>query len=777
LVLKIGDFLDLPDEESDDAFKRIEDLSSTSLSVQFQEWLSGSTARTLLEVWLKLLNSQQPIEATLDDFCKELHDFQNEQLEDWNGLSELLTALKTGIDGEKKSKVRRALEFKRDRIEDELRKIQKRQLHEELAKASILPIYGFPIDVVQLLTQDSRQFNANQGKHRLQRDRRMALAEYAPGQDIVVDDRVHTSVGILRPDSLASRYYWVCPHCNFFESRAQEFQYEACPTCREPVKGMEQGSRLYKVPKSFTTDWNVTPRVTPYLKPLRQPTSQVFLAQEREELETIPHELYELTLSRGGEFFLANQGGRSFRNLGFAICDRCGRDLSDDLPKNHINRRKGQREHSHPVTGKPCSGWYQRVHLGHEFSSDLLKVRFTRKTNPPPLFEDVVHLNAGDTIQSDIDESESLTASGGTGFWRSLTYALLAAAAQVIDVPRAELDGLFRPPDRETAGMAEIVIYDNVPGGAGYSQRIAAQFDEILQRAYQLVESCGCSSSCYDCLRTYTNQVFHHELDRRPVADFLRGLVERINPDPVLQAFAPDANRMPLATMAERLPGYSDNARSETILYLPEIVAPFTLGLLTQFVRSLAKQNTQLNLVVSQVPEQDLVQEPGKLSADEIRVLRKRLSQWIDQGLILLRQKDFGTQPTLCISSQSSNRVALQMHLSETGEPIEWFQTRSQRGVETVLQNLKELQQKASKVSAADLDDPQTEVIFPEPNWGQLDLAGLQDRLGFKAILAKGEISSAQYSDRYLDKAGASVLAQLLTLGPSAGFSLKVHIQ
>jgi ATP-dependent helicase YprA (DUF1998 family) len=775
--VKIGDFLDLPDEESDDAFEPISELSGTSLSVQFQEWLSGSTARTLLAAWLKRLNSQQSVEATLDDFCQALNDFQTEQLEDWNGLSKLLTTLRDDILGEKKVKVRKALEIKRDRIEDELRKIQKRQLHEELAKASILPIYGFPIDVVQLLTQDSRQFNANQGKHRLQRDRRMALAEYAPGQDIVVDDRVHTSVGILRPDNLASRYYWVCPHCNFFESRAQEFHHGTCPTCQEPVKGMEQSSRLYKVPKSFTTDWNVTPRVTPYLKPIRQPTSQVFLAQEKEQLDTIAHELYELTLSRGGEFFLANQGGRNFRNLGFAICDRCGRDLSDDLPKSHINRPRGQREHVHPVTGKPCSGWYQRVHLGHEFSSDLLKVRFARQTNPPPLFEDVVHLNAGDTIQSDLDDAANLVASGGTGFWHSLTYALLAAAAQIIDVPRTELDGLFRPLDNGTPGMAEIVIYDNVPGGAGYSQRIAEQFGEILQRAYQLVESCGCSSSCYDCLRTYTNQIFHHELDRRPVANFLQFLVERINPDPVLLAFAPDANRIPLATMAERLPGYSNNARPETIVYLPEIAAPFTLGLLTQLVRSLAKQNTQLNLIVGQVPEQGFDQRPGTLSADEIRVLRKRLSQWIDQGLVVLSQQDFDMQPTLCISSQSSNRVALQMRLSETGSAVEWFQTRSERGVKTVLQNLKELQQKAMKVSAAELDDPQTEVIFPEPNWGKLDLASLQDRLGFKAILAKGEISSAQYSDRYLNATGASVLAQLLTLGSKSDFSAKVYIQ
>ncbi len=776
--VKISAFLDLPDEESDDAFQAIATLSSSTLIVQFQEWLSSQAARQLLAPWLQSLDSSQTVEGTLDDFHRELDDFQAEQLKDWNGLAELLTTLKADILGETKAKVRRALEVKRDRIEDELRKIQKRQLHEELAKASILPIYGFPIDVVQLLTQDSRgQSYSSQGKHRLQRDRRMALAEYAPGQDIVVDDRVHTSVGILRPDNLNSRYYWVCPHCNFFESQAQEFQHDACPTCQEPVNGMEQGSRFYKVPKSFTTDWSVTPRVTPYLKPLRQPTSQVFLAQAGEQIDIVPHELYELKLSRGGEFFLANQGGRGFRNLGFAICESCGRDLSDDLPRAHVNRRKGQGRHTHPVTGKICVGWYQRVHLGHEFSSDLLKIRFTRRTNPPPLFEEVIHLNAGDTIQSDIDGSVVSSPSGGTGFWRSLTYALLAAAAQVIDVPRAELDGLFRPPDSEGSGTAEIVIYDNVPGGAGYSQRIAAQFEAILQRTYQLVESCGCSSSCYDCLRTYTNQAFHHELDRRPVAEYLRSLVAQVNPDPDLQAFAPDTNRMPLAAIAERLPGYCDNARAETILYLPEIVPPFNLALLTKLVRSLAKQNTQLHLIVSRLPEQGLSSKSEKLSPVEIQVLRKRLSQWIDQGLIMLSKIQSDMQPTLCISSQSSNRVALQMRLADTGEPTEWFQTRSQRGIDFVQQNLNALRCQASQISTKALDDPQTEAIFPEPNWGQMDLETLQRRLGFKAILAKEKIACVEYSDRYLDEVGAKVLAQLLKLGAPSNFPVQVHIQ
>ncbi len=649
--IKIGHFLGLPDEASPTAFQEMTELPSHALLLQFLEWLSSKTAAQLLQQWLKRLSSSQSVEHTLQEFRSELDRFQREQLNDWNNLSAPLADVNGDIAAETQSRKRRALEFRRDRVEDELRKIQERQLHEELAKASILPIYGFPIDVVQLLTQGSAQYmHGSQARHRLQRDRRMALAEYAPGQQVVVDDRVHTSVGLLRPETLESKHYWVCPYCSYFESSSSEFQRPQCPTCKHSIGVLGQGSRLYKVPKSFTTDWGETPKVTPYLKPMRQPTSQVFLAQEGEHLDTISQDLYALRLSRGGQFFLANQGGRNFRNLGFALCDSCGRDLSDSLPKSKSNQRRGPLpEHTHPITGRVCSGWFRKNHLGHEFRSDLLKIQFAPQSNPTPLFEAVVHRNVGDMIQSDNDETETLASSSGTSFWRSLTYALLAAASQVIDVPRSELDGLFRPLDNAQAGRAEIVIYDNVPGGAGYSQRIAEQFPEILQRAYQLVASCSCGSSCYDCLRTYTNQVFHHDLNRHSAAAFLQHLVEKISPDSALQSFAPDAIRLPLTAVEQHLFSYSANASEMTVMYLPEIASPVNLELLTRFVRTVASHNTPLNLILKQLPALKNGNQPGLLSSDEIRVIRKRLSQWLDQGLITLYQTEASAYPTLCI--------------------------------------------------------------------------------------------------------------------------------
>jgi hypothetical protein len=325
---------------------------------------------------------------------------------------------------------------------------------------------------------------------------------------------------------LPTRYYWVCSACNYFTTTPTKENYDQCPICQVSPKAIEKQSRPYKIPKAFVTDWNETPKVTPYSKPTRQPTSQVFLIPEETENSTEKqYPLFELSIVQGGKFFLSNQGhldkGKGIKNKGFPLCKFCGRDLSNclsDGEKEKKSRRKTSKDisHTHPITGNECKGRYEETHLGHEFRSDLIKIRFASKLKPPSLYAKVAHFNNGGEITSDGTTENNHT---GLDFWRSITYALLAGSAQIIDVPRSELDGLFRPLEN---GETEIVIYDNVPGGAGYSKRIAQYFPEILTRTYELMESCTCSSSCYDCLRTYTNQLFHHQLDRTLILDFLK---------------------------------------------------------------------------------------------------------------------------------------------------------------------------------------------------------------------------------------------------------------
>lgn len=62
-----------------------------------------------------------------------------------------------------------------------------------------------------------------------------------------------------------------------------------------------------------------------------------------------------------------------------------------------------------------------------------------------------------------------------------------------------------------------LLLYDNVPGGAGRVQALADRAGELIAAAVERVSgSCGCGkeTSCYGCLRAYANQFKHDRLTR-----------------------------------------------------------------------------------------------------------------------------------------------------------------------------------------------------------------------------------------------------------------------
>ena len=85
--------------------------------------------------------------------------------------------------------------------------------------------------------------------------------------------------------------------------------------------------------------------------------------------------------------------------------------------------------------------------------------------------------------------------------------------------------GTYRAQDGG-AKRGEIVVYDRVPGGAGYVQRIEQELSEVLRATLDRVKKCPnpqCDpdASCYACLRSYQNQFYWDLLKRRIVIDWL----------------------------------------------------------------------------------------------------------------------------------------------------------------------------------------------------------------------------------------------------------------
>ncbi len=61
--------------------------------------------------------------------------------------------------------------------------------------------------------------------------------------------------------------------------------------------------------------------------------------------------------------------------------------------------------------------------------------------------------------------------------------------------------GVFSDPAWSAAeGMPSVVLYDQVPAGIGFSQKLYEMQDTLLQSALQLVSECGCDDGCPSCV-------------------------------------------------------------------------------------------------------------------------------------------------------------------------------------------------------------------------------------------------------------------------------------
>jgi len=143
------------------------------------------------------------------------------------------------------------------------------------------------------------------------------------------------------------------------------------------------------------------------------------------------------------------------------------------------------------------------VSLGHEFVTDVLQLQFD-----PDLVADIEPI----------------------WFGYSLAYALVEGAAEILEVPSTDLNATVAY--SEANSVPPIVLYDNVPGGAGLVARLEEErvLRVCLEAAQKRVGgNCGCdeATSCYGCLRSYRNQFAHQHLQRGPVFSYLSNILER----------------------------------------------------------------------------------------------------------------------------------------------------------------------------------------------------------------------------------------------------------
>ena len=357
-----------------------------------------------------------------------------------------------------------------------------------LSRKAVIPKYGFPVDVVELDTQRTQQ-NQETFEVLLQRDLSIAISEFAPTSKLVANKKVWTSYGLKKvaEKEWPRKLYKRCARHNVF------FQWERGQS--EPVTPC--GDRLtvseYIIPHfGFVTDRDKPKE--PKSRTARVFTTRPYFAGSLgPDPATIAMPLNPpmITMKKASPGLMAVLcEGR--RGEGFYICGGCGAGF-----------RKRKKTHKTPY-GQDCRGTLEQVSLGHEFVTDVLQLQFLY---PKP--------------EGDME---------AVWFAYSLAYAMVEGAAEVLEVPSIDLSATVAHMGKYP--VPPIILYDNVPGGAGLVARLEREEElkACLEAAQKRVSgNCGCdeSTSCYGCLRSYRNQFAHQYLQRGPVMRYLEGLLSK----------------------------------------------------------------------------------------------------------------------------------------------------------------------------------------------------------------------------------------------------------
>ena len=109
-----------------------------------------------------------------------------------------------------------------------------------LSRYSVIPKYGFPVDVVELkIYEHGRPVyrdDANRGG--LNRDLKIAISEYAPDSEVIMDGTKYTSKYVVTPQNgeFPKKYFYTCPICQKLNIFLSKTNAETCQYCHSDIE-------------------------------------------------------------------------------------------------------------------------------------------------------------------------------------------------------------------------------------------------------------------------------------------------------------------------------------------------------------------------------------------------------------------------------------------------------------------------------------------------------------------------------------------------------------
>ena len=408
----------------------------------------------------------------------------------------------------------------------------------ELARRGFTPSYGFPVDVVA--------FNHLSGHHRDKADGTIsygdfrggasrtldvAIREYAPGTEVVVDGLVHQSEGVFPAwgaDADASKLedlqdFWECASCGAFDlARSVP---EKCPECGTPVAA-EAGLRCLR-PAGFlgrraphTGYDGIMPSI--FEIPRISAAGSLWRALPDPDAGRMRADPDGQVVTLGSGVF----------GKGYALCLACGRAEPEKeerpgspLPqsiKNHWPLAEGNWKKR---KGGFCPGG----------STDPQRIQR--------------HVRFSHATRTDVFELQ-LAPGTSRGQGLALAAALREALAERLGTEAREIGvavGNSRGPSGDKRVSA--LLHDRASGGAGFATRLAEQdwFRDCLKRALNKL-ACpeDCDNGCPSCVLRADIGNGQDRLDRKGARVLAESLQNRLEIPEGLRVFGPETRLLGL---------------------------------------------------------------------------------------------------------------------------------------------------------------------------------------------------------------------------------------
>jgi hypothetical protein len=422
----------------------------------------------------------------------------------------------------------------RRKVEYDVRCMTKQYLLGELASKAYLPGYGFPTGVVTFdhytvadfkrgkYVKDSGRIDNNMRmRERPGRDLPIAIREYAPGSDVVLDGLVYRASGVLLNQFSPDEDYtepqillleWRCQSCGHIGNESASTFDEFCSACGAEIS--EGNKKEYLQPAGFAVDFYSAPTTdisTQFYVPVQDP----WLTANAELNSLFDSRLGTYRESANGHIFYHSSGEHG---TGYAVCLRCGRAesmaASNEFPgrlqpgviHTRLQGRAGGEASAACEGPDEAYAIKPSVHLGATDQTDVFELYLK-------------YPDSGAYIEHRLNDPLPWT----------LAVLLRQALAEVHGISVDEIGYTVKPsrlPDCDYP-VAGIVLYDTAGGGAGFASSAAQHLPAMITLARQAVECPqGCDSACQACLMGYDTR-FHVELlDRHLASHYL----EQINP-------------------------------------------------------------------------------------------------------------------------------------------------------------------------------------------------------------------------------------------------------